>query len=94
MQDGNIAASSRVAAAKEFLERGYGRPGSYVHLETEKPLSELEPKEALALISNEATIGNISMEKATRLTNLIEARIKAIEIAELEERIRGLEAAA
>ncbi|MCP4184846.1 MAG: hypothetical protein GY761_16260 [Hyphomicrobiales bacterium] len=91
MEDGGTPAAARISAAKELLERGYGKSGSYAALELDIPLSELQPKEAIAAITDAVTAGAISVEEGQRLVAMIEARIKAVELAEVEDRLSALE---
>ncbi len=84
-------AAARISAAKELLERGYGKSGSYAAMELDAPLSELSPKEAIATISDSAATGAISLEDGQRLVAMIDARIKAVELAEVEARLAALE---
>ena len=91
MKSDNTPAAARISAAKELLERGYGKPGTYAALELKTPLSELSPKDAIGIISDKAATGAISMEEGQRLVQMIEAHIKAIELAEVEERLTALE---
>ena len=83
--------AARISAAKELIERGFGRPGSYATLELEIPLSELSPKEAIATVTDSTAAGAISIEEGQRLVAMIEARIKAVEFSELEQRLSELE---
>jgi hypothetical protein len=57
----------------------------------DKPLSEIQPKEAIGVISDATATGSISLEEGQRLVGLIEARIKAVELSEVEERLTALE---
>ncbi len=93
MEGQDTPAAARITAAKELLERGFGRPGSYAALELDTPLSEQQPKEAIAAITDAVTGGAISVEEGQRLVAMIEARIKAVELAELESRLTELEGA-
>ena len=91
MKNDDTPAAARISAAKELLERGYGKSGSYAALELETPLSELTPKDAIGIISDKAATGAISIEEGQRLVGMIEARIKAVELAEIDARISALE---
>ena len=91
MSSDDTPAAARISAAKELLERGYGKAGSYAALELETPLSELTPKDAIGIISDKAATGAISMEEGQKLVGMIEARIKAIELAEVDARLSALE---
>ncbi|MCP4185196.1 MAG: hypothetical protein GY761_18110 [Hyphomicrobiales bacterium] len=93
MEGQDTPAAARITAAKELLERGFGRPGSYAALELDTPLSELQPREAISAITDAVTGGAISVEEGQRLVAMIEARIKAVELAELESRLTELEGA-
>ncbi len=91
MESTETPAAAKVSAARELLERGFGKSGSYAALELETPLSELSPKDAIGIISDGAATGEISLDEGQRLVSLIEARIKAVELAEVDERITALE---
>ena len=91
MRDETTPAAARISAAKELLERGFGRSSSYVSLNLETPLSVLSPAEALAVINDKAATGEIAVDEAVKLVNLIEAKMKAVELAELETRLSALE---
>ena len=91
MNDDETPAAARISAAKELVERGFGRPGSYATLELETPLSELSPKDAIAVVTDNTTAGAISIEEGQRLVAMIEARIKAVEFDELEQRLSAVE---
>ena len=84
-------AAAKVSAAKELIERGYGRTGNFVNLELEKPLSELTPAAAMATIIDMVTTSKVSTEEGQRLVNLIEARMKSVEIEDIEKRLIELE---
>lgn len=91
MKSDDTPAAARISAAKELLERGYGKSGNYAALELETPLSELTSKDAIGIISDKTATGAISMDEGQRLVGMIEARIKAVELAEVESRISALE---
>lgn len=91
MSNNDTPAAACISAAKELLERGYGKSGSHAALELETPLSELTSKDAIGIISDKAAIGTISMEDGHRLIVMVEARIKAVELAEVEARLLALE---
>ena len=91
MKNDDTPAAARISAAKELLERGYGKSGSYAALELKTPLSELGSKDAIGTISDAAATGAISIEEGQRLVGMIEARIKAVELAEIEARLDFLE---
>lgn len=91
MDDKGSPAAARISAAKELIERGFGRAGTYAALKLDIPLSQLQPKEAIAEITDAVTAGTISVDEGQRLVVMIEARIKAVELAELEERLTAIE---
>ncbi len=93
MEDQSAPAAARVSAAKELLERGFGRSNNYVSIELDKPLSELTPAEAINKISDNIAANEVSLEDGQKLVGIIEARIKAVELAELESRLTELEGA-
>ncbi len=93
MGDEEAPAAARISAAKELLERGNGRSGSYAALQLDTPLSELSPKDAIGIISDGAAIGAISLEEGQRLVGMIQARIEAIELDEMDARVTALEGA-
>jgi hypothetical protein len=91
MENNETPAAARISTAKELLERGFGRPGSYAAMELGKPLSELQPKEAISVVTDATKAGAISLEEGQRLVAVIEVRIKAIELSEVEDRLTALE---
>ncbi len=93
MEGQDTPAAARITAAKELLERGFGRSGSYAALELDTPLSELQPREAISAITDAVTAGTIALEEGQRLVGMIEARIKAVELSEVEDRLTALEKA-
>lgn len=91
MGDKNIPAAARVSASRELIERGFGRSGSFVNLDLETPLSELEPAKAISKITDKVAEGKLSTEEGQRLVGLIEVRIKAVEVSAFEQRLSTLE---
>ena len=92
MTDTANPAAARVSASKEIIERGYGKTGHVVSLQLDTPLAELQPKDALALITDKVMSGELPVDDGTKLTSMVEARIRAVEFDELEERLTALEA--
>lgn len=84
-------AAARISASKELIERGFGKSSNIVSLKLETPLSELSPKDALATITDKVMSGELPVGDGTKLTGVIEARMKAVEVAELESRLIALE---
>jgi len=91
MKSDDTPAAARISAAKELIERGHGKSGSFAAMELDTPLSEISPKDAIGIISDRAATGAISLEDGQRLVTMIEARIKAVELAEVEARLAALE---
>lgn len=81
-----------IQAMNALFDRLDGKPVTTVKLMLEKQLSELSPEEAINAITNQVVSGEISPQEGQQLTTLIEARIKAVEFVEIEERIAKLEA--
>ena len=55
-------------------------------------MAKLQPKDALALITDKVMSGELPVDDGTKLTSMVEARIRAVEFDELEERLTALEA--
>ncbi len=92
MESEDTPAAARISASKELIERGFGKSSNIVSLQLETPLSGLEPKDALATISDEVMAGRLPVDDGTKLTSMIEARMRAVDLAELDERLKHLEA--
>lgn len=93
MKDDATPAAARVAASKELIERGFGRTGNVVSLELETPLSALDPDKAISSITDAVAAGELAVDDGTKLVAMIESRMRAVELAELEKRLAALEAA-
>jgi hypothetical protein len=91
MTDPESPAAARVSASKEIIERGFGKAGNIVSLNLETPLADLQPKDALAIVSDKVIKGELPVDDGTKLTSMIEARMRAVEVAELEQRLKALE---
>lgn len=91
VKDDKAPAAARVSASKEIIERGYGKSGNIVHVGFETPLSDKEPADALRAIVDKVVGGEISIDDGTKLTSMIEARTRVVEMAELEVRLSELE---
>lgn len=92
MQSGETPAAARVSAAKELLERGFGRSGNYVSLNLDQPLSELSPGEAMKTIGDSVAANELSVDDGQKLISLVEARTKAVELDQLKKQLEALEA--
>lgn len=91
MQSNDTPSAARVSAAKELIERGYGKAGNHVDLELKTPLSKTTPANAIEVITDKVSEGVISTSDGQRLIGLIVARIKAVEVDDLNERVKLLE---
>ena len=91
MIDKETPAASRITAIKEVLERAHGKSTSFITSEFDPPLSSMTPKDSLSTITDKVTQNLISVEDGTKLTSMIESRMRAVEMADLEERLKKLE---
>ena len=89
MKNEKAPAASRIAAAKELIERAYGKTASFVTVPAGLPDNA---SEAFSTISRLVSSGEISTEDADRLSSFVVSRMKAIEIAEIQARLEALEA--
>ena len=78
-------------AINALVDRTDGKPDRTLNLELSKKLSEIDPSKAIAQIADLVTVGELSPDEGVKLTGIIESRIKAIEIVELESRLKALE---
>lgn len=92
MQSDETPAAARVSAAKELLERGFGRSGNYVSLNLDQPLSKLSPGEAMKTIGDSVAANELSVDDGQKLISLVEARTKAVELDQLKKQLEALEA--
>lgn len=91
MQNDSTPAAARVSAAKELLERGFGRSSNLLSVNLDHPLSGLTPEDAMKKVTDLVTGGQLPVEDGTKLTSMIEARMKAVELADIESRLNALE---
>lgn len=85
------ARSGDMQAIKELNDRLDGKPVTTINLGLEKALSEQSPEEAISLITDCVTNGEISPQEAQQLVSIIESKVKVVEMADLEERLSKLE---
>jgi hypothetical protein len=76
-----------------LVDRLEGRPVASPSLDLQTPLSQLNPADALGAIADAVATGQISPQEGQQMASLIESRIKAIEMVDLERRLSELEAA-
>ena len=74
-----------------LADRLDGKPVRTVTLSLKKPLSEMPIDEAFAAIADCAANGELTMQEAAQLACLMESRVKALELKDLEQRIDDLE---
>ena len=91
MTDHNNPPASRVQAANALLDRGYGKSVNVITVEFDPPLSQQSPADAVAAITDKVTAGELPIDEGQKLTSIIESRIKAVELAELDDRLKALE---
>lgn len=92
MSSSETPAAARVSASKEIIERGFGKSGNIIVLNFNPPISKMEPKDAIASIADKVTGGELPIDDGAKLTSMIEARIRAVEVADMEARLKELEA--
>ena len=78
-------------AINALVDRTDGRPDRTLNLELAEKLSEIEPSLAIAQIADLVAEGELSPDEGVKLTGIIESRIKAVEIVEMEIRLKALE---
>lgn len=91
MRGDDMPAAARISAAKEVLERAHGKSANFVSTVFDPPLSKLSPEDALAAIIDKVTNGDLFVDEGSRLTGMIEARIRAVELSQLDHRLKALE---
>ena len=84
-QGGDLQAITAVA------DRLDGKPVRTIALSLTKPLSDMNASEAFSAIADCVSYGEITTQEAQQLAGLVEARVKAIELLELENRLKALE---
>ena len=91
MSDSELPPAARVSAANALLDRGYGKPSNIVAVDFDPPLSKQEPTDALAAITDKITAGELPIAEGAKLSSMVETRMRAIELAELDNRLKALE---
>ena len=74
-----------------LADRLEGKPSHSLEMKLEVPLSAMTPAEAFGVITDAVSTGEIEPQQGQQLASLIEARIKAVELVEMEERLSELE---
>lgn len=74
-----------------LADRLEGKPASTLELKLDVPLSAMKPVEAFGVITDAVSNGEINPQQGQQLASLIEAKIKAVELVEMEERLTELE---
>jgi hypothetical protein len=85
--------SVRVSAIRELFDRGYGKATSPpVHFELPGLASASDASKAMAAITAAVAAGALTPCEAGELSRLVDVYLKALEVAEIEKRVRALEA--
>ena len=74
-----------------LADRLEGKPSATLDMNLAVPLSAMTPAEAFGVITDAVSSGDIDPQQGQQLASLVEARIKAVELVEMEERISELE---
>lgn len=82
---------TRVSAAAHILERAHGKP-QQMFSPLRASLADLPAKQAYDVIVNAAQAGEISIDELKALTAFLDSRSKALDSADLAERMARLEA--
>ena len=86
------AESGDVAAIREIADRLDGKPASIIRLQLQRKLSTMNAAEAMNAIADAVAEGEIAVDDGRHLSALIESRMRAVEINEIEQRLAALEA--
>jgi hypothetical protein len=82
----------RVSAIRELFDRGYGKATSPpVLFELPRLASASEASKAMAAITAAVAAGALTPCEAGELSRLVDVYLKALEVAEIEKRVRALE---
>lgn len=82
-------ASARVSAATALLDRGAGKPQSFISGDLD--LSGMDGAESINAVLGAVTGGAVSLEEAERLTKLIATKSQIVDLAEIAARLDKLE---
>ena len=74
-----------------LADRLEGKPSHSLEMNLEVPLSAMTPAEAFGVVTDAVSNGEINPQQGQQLASLIEAKIKVVEIVEMEERLTKLE---
>ena len=85
------ALSGDVAAINALGDRLDGKPINCVLMPLKTALSDMPPQEAIKAITDHVADGEISPQQGQQMISMIEARIKAVELANIDERLAELE---
>jgi hypothetical protein len=81
--------ASKIAAAKELLDRAHGRPSASAEIKSKRGESLAEMGER---IISAATNGSLPLDHASQLMGALQAQAKLHETTELIQRLESLEA--
>lgn len=79
-------------AINALMDRLDGKPVTTVKLNLTNSLSDMTPDDAIGVIADHVASGEISPQEGQQLTGIIEAKIKAIDVVEIDRRLSELEA--
>jgi hypothetical protein len=85
------ALSGDVAAINALGDRLDGKPINCVLMRLKTALSDMPPQDAIMAITDHVADGEISPQQGQQMISMIEARIKAVELADIDERLTELE---
>ena len=89
MADTNAPAASRIAAAKELLDRAHGRPSASAEIKTKRGAALAEMGERILAAG---TSGALPLDHLQQLMGALQAQAKLIEQSELLQRLEAIEA--
>jgi hypothetical protein len=85
------ARGGELQAINALGDRMDGKPINCVLMRLKTALSDMPPHEAIAVITDHVADGELSPQQGQQMISMIEARIKAVELAEIDSRLRELE---
>ena len=88
MADQTAPHASRIAAARELLDRAHGKPSAAVLIKLPAGASLAEKGEAAIAA---AAAGNLPLDHLATLMNALQAQAKLTEVSEIQERLEVLE---
>lgn len=80
-----------IAAINSLVDRLDGKPTNLTILPLEKAISEMSPEDAIKSVTDCVAQGELPPQQGQQIITMIEARIKAVELVEIESRLTELE---